>query len=304
MKYLISLSFLVFSLHINAQMLNDSPFNASVAHPKFKNGKGPKVLIDAAHHNFIVEMGLIKPLMDVVTNDGYQPKIDSALFTKDYLSKYKVVVISPAMPFLFGSKPEVTTETTFTDDELNALHDWVTEGGSLLMLSEHAPIDKSMTPLFNKFGIQLSSGAIYDSLNYDTSVTLSSNVTILKFTTGNGLLNQDHPITTGENKNEKINNIETYTGSSLQGEGYANIFKLAPSAKMKKWNRGLPANLGNSQGLAGNVGKGKVAAFGDCNGFTAMYVKANAGQKFSAGMQVAAYDWKQFALNTFHWLSK
>jgi hypothetical protein len=304
MKYLISLSFLVFSLHINAQMLNDSPFNASVAHPKFKNGKGPKVLIDAAHHNFIVEMGLIKPLMDVVTNDGFQPNIDSALFTKDYLSKYKVVVISPAMPFLFGSKPEVTNEITFTDDELNALHDWVSEGGSLLMLSEHAPIDKSMTPLFNKFGIQLSSGAIYDSLNYDTTVTLSSNVTILKFTTENGLLNQDHPITTGENKNEKINNIETYTGSSLQGEGYANIFKLAPSAKMKKWNRGLPANLGNSQGLAGNVGKGKVAAFGDCNGFTAMYVKANAGQKFSAGMQVAAYDWKQFVLNTFHWLSK
>jgi hypothetical protein len=304
MKYLISLSFLVFSLHINAQMLNDSPFNASVAHPKFKNGKGPKVLIDAAHHNFIVEMGLIKPLMDVVTNDGFQPNIDSALFTKDYLSKYKVVVISPAMPFLFGSKPEVTNEITFTDDELNALHDWVTDGGSLLMLSEHAPIDKSMTPLFNKFGIQLSSGAIYDSLNYDTTVTLSSNVTILKFTTENGLLNQDHPITTGENKNEKINNIETYTVCSLQGEGYANIFKLAPSAKMKKWNRGLPANLGNSQGLAGNVGKGKVAAFGDCNGFTAMYVKANAGQKFSAGMQVAAYDWKQFALNTFHWLSK
>jgi hypothetical protein len=214
------------------------------------------------------------------------------------------VVISPAMPFLFGSKPEVTNEITFTDEELNALHDWVNEGGSLLMLSEHAPIDKSMTPLFNKFGIQLSSGAIYDSLNYDTTVTLSSNVTILKFTTENGLLNQDHPITTGENKIEKINNIETYTGSSLQGEGYANIFKLAPSAKMKKWNKGLPANLGNSQGLAGNVGKGKVAAFGDCNGFTAMYVKANAGQKFSAGMQVAAYDWKQFALNTFHWLSK
>ena len=50
------------------------------------------------------------------------------------------------------------------------------------------------------------------------------------------------------------------------------------SQKMKKWNRGLPANLGNSQGLAGNVGKGKVAAFGDCNGFTAMYIKTNTGQ--------------------------
>lgn len=304
MKYFFFLFLFAMCFEANAQMLNDSPFVASVAHPKFKKGKGPKMLIDAAHHNFIVEMGLIKPLMDVVTSDGYRPTIDSSLFTKSYLDQYKVVVISPAMPFLFGSKPEVTNEITFTDAELNALHNWVLEGGALLMLSEHAPIDKSMTPLFNKFGIQISSGAIYDSLYYDISVDLPSNVTILKFTTQNGLLNQDHPITKGENSTEKINNIVTYTGSSLQGEGYANIFKLSPSAKMKKWNRGLPANLGNSQGLAGAIGKGKVAAFGDCNGFTAMYIKTNTGQKFSAGMQVQAYDWKQFVLNTFHWLSK
>lgn len=117
MKYFIFLCFLVFSIKANTQMLNDSPFNASVTHPKFKKGKGPQVLIDAAHHNFIVEMGLIKPLMNLVTNDGYQPKIDSALFTKDYLAKYKIVVISPAMPFLFGSKPEVTNEITFTENE-------------------------------------------------------------------------------------------------------------------------------------------------------------------------------------------
>ncbi len=304
MKYFIFLFLVALSFQSNAQMLNDSPFNASVAHPKYSKGKGPKMLIDAAHHNFIVEMGLIKPLVDVVTSDGYLPTIDSALFTKSYLSNYKVVVITPAMPFKFGSKREVTDEITFTEDELNALYDWVSDGGALLMLSEHAPIDKSMTPLFKKFGIQLSTGAIFDSVYCDSTVKRPSFETLLKFTSQNGLLNQEHPITKGEHKNEQIHHIETYTGSSLLGVNYTNIFKLSPYAKMIKWSSGLPSNLGNSQGLAGNIGKGKVAAFGDCNGFTAMYVSSKNGEKFSAGMQVEAFDWKQFVLNTFHWLSK
>ena len=72
-----------------------------------------------------------------------------------------MVLITPAMPFKFGSKKEVTTEITFTPDELIALKDWVTKGGSLIMLSEHAPIDKSMTPLFNTFGIQLNQYLIF-----------------------------------------------------------------------------------------------------------------------------------------------
>jgi hypothetical protein len=42
---------------------------------------------------------------------------------------------------------------------------------------------------------------------------------------------------------------------------------------------------------------------GDCNGFTAMYVNTG-GKRFYAGMQVEEYDWKQFVLNTIHWLSE
>ena len=64
-----------------------------------------------------------------------------------------------------------------------------------------------------------------------------------------------------------------------------------------------PSGGGDSQCLAGNFGKGKVFALGDCNGFTAMYVNTG-GKKFSAGMQVEEYDWRQFVLNSLHWLSK
>jgi hypothetical protein len=283
-------------------MLNDSPFDANVAHPKYSKGKGPKVLFDKGHYNFIVDMGLAKPLMDVAAADGYRVHVDSLKFTKAYLAKYKMIVIFPAMPFKFGSKSQVTDETTFTPDELTALHDWVSEGGSLLMFDEHAPIDKSVTPLFNKFRIQLSIGIVSDSLNYETKFTIPNKETLLKFTRSNGLLNTDHPITQGEKTGEQINNIMGYSGGGLTGAGYTNLFKLSPSATIKKYSGSAPSGTANSQGLAGKFGKGKVVALGDCNGFTAMYVMIKS-VKFSAGMQVADYDWKQFALNTLHWLS-
>lgn len=303
MRILLPVFLLFISTFSFGQMLNDSPFNASILNPKYKKQKGPNILIDAGHHNFIVELGLIKPFVDLSTNDGYQPKIDSGVFTSAYLANYQMVLITPAMPFKFGSKKEVTTEITFTPDELIALKDWVTKGGSLIMLSEHAPIDKSMTPLFNTFGIQLSIGAVVDSVNYDTSIKFPNVETILLFNNSNGLLNSNHPIITGANKNEIVDNIETYTGCALTGEGYTNIFKLSPSAKIRKWNASQPSGGGDSQCLAGNFGKGKVIALGDCNGFTAMYVNTG-GKKFSAGMQVEQYDWRQFVLNSLHWLSK
>ena len=303
MKNSILLFLLLFTITSQAQMLNDTPFNANVVHPKFKKGYGPKILIDAGHHNFVVELGLNKPLFDVAISDGYQIKIDSMQFTKEYLSNYNIVVIWPAMPFKFGSKNQVTDEITFTTGELSALHDWVSNGGSLLMFSEHAPIDKSVTPLFNKFGIQLSTGIVVDSLNSDTPIEMPSwKYSFLKFTSKNGLLNTEHPITKGEKKNERISNILTIGGSGLTGDGYTNILKLSSSAMIKKWNGTMPSGTPNSQCLAGNVGKGKLVALGDCNGFTAMSLKSG-GYKLSAGMQVSVYDWKQFVLNTLHWLS-
>ena len=302
MKSILLVFCLLLTIAAQGQMLNDSPFDASVRNPKYAKGKGPSILFDKGHFNFIVDMGLAKPLMDVATADGYRVHVDSMKFTKAYLAKYKMIIIFPAMPFKFGSKSQVTDEITFTKDELTALQDWVRAGGSLLIFDEHAPIDKSVTPLFNTFGIQVSIGIVSDSLNYETKITMASKETLLKFTRGNGLLNTNHPITQGQKASEQINNIMTYGGGGLTGKGYTNLFKLSPSAIIKKYSGSLPSGTAESQALAGNFGKGKVVALGDCNGFTAMYVMMKS-VKFSAGMQVVDYDWKQFALNTLHWLS-
>ena len=303
MKSLIVAVCLLASFSAQSQMLNDSPFDTSVAHPKYAQGKGPKILFDKGHNNFIVEMGLAKPLMDVATADGYRVQVDSMKFTKAYLAPYKMLVIFPALPFTFGSKEQVTDEITFTPDELTALHDWVSQGGSLLMFDEHAPIDKAVTPLFNKFGIKLSIGIVVDSVHYDATSVMPGKQSFLKFTRSNGLLNTKHPITQGENSEEQVNNILTYSGGGLAGEGYTNILQLSPSSSIKKHNGSPASGTANSQGLAGTIGKGKVVALADCNGFTAMYMMMKT-TKITAGMQVPEYDWKKFAINTLHWLSK
>ena len=64
-----------------------------------------------------------------------------------------------------------------------------------------------------------------------------------------------------------------------------------------------PIGKGNSQALAGIVGKGKVVALGDSNGFVAMVFNLDDKSKQKAGMNLENYDWKQFVLNALYWLS-
>ena len=47
----------------------------------------------------------------------------------------------------------------------------------------------------------------------------------------------------------------------------------------------------------------KVVALGDSNGFTAMIFNNDDGSIQAAGMNLEEYNWKQFVLNTLHWLS-
>lgn len=62
--------------------------------------------------------------------------------------------------------------------------------------------------------------------------------------------------------------------------------------------------MGDSQALVGAFGKGRVAAFGDSNGFTAMLFAREDRASEALGMNSAGYDWKQFVLNVLRWLAE
>jgi len=282
-------------------MSNDSEFNTEVNDPAFEKGKGPKILLDGAHRNFFIQWDFIKPFSDVAKADGYQPIVDSLKFTPEYLKKFDIVIIITALPFDFATKNEVTDESTFSKEEINSLYDWVNNGGSLLTFSEHAPFDQAINPLLNRFGIESSIGTTIDSLNYNKEIGRTG---WIEFTKDNGLLNNEHPIITARTPSNQVNRLLTFGGSGLNGKNYTNLLRLSESSENVIHSTGVgPIGKGNSQALAGNVGKGKVVALGDSNGFTAMVFDQKDGTKQKAGMNLENYDWKQFVLNTLHWLS-
>lgn len=282
-------------------MSNDPEFDFKVKESTYEKGKGPKILLDGAHHNFFIQWDFIKPFSDLAKSDGYQTIVDSLKFTTDYLEGFDIVMIVTALPFDFTTKNEVTDESTFTKDETDNLYAWVNQGGSLLVFSEHAPFDQAINPLLNKFGIQSSIGTTIDSLNYNKKLQRKG---WIEFTDQNGGLKSEHPILKGRSEKERVTKLMTFGGSALTGNEYINLLELSETSENIMHSTGVgPSGNGNSQGLAGIVGKGKIVALGDSNGFTAMIFNGKDGSNQAAGMNLKEYDWKQFVLNTLHWLS-
>jgi hypothetical protein len=280
---------------------NDPAFDATVRAPAHPEGQGPRILLDGAHHNFFVQWDFIRPFADLAAADGCRPVVGDQPFTSAYLAGFDLVVVVTALPFDFTTKAAVTTESTFADAELDALHAWVVAGGALLVFSEHAPFDQAINPLLQRFGISSSVGTVIDPEQHDRAFGRPDWIV---FSRDNGYLNPDHPITRGRNTDEAIGSVITFDGSSLRGDAFTNLLRLSPAATNTRHATGVgPVGMGDSQALAGYVGEGRIVALGDSNGFTAMSFKSPDGAVIAVGMHTARRDWKQFVLNTLRWLS-
>ena len=276
-------------------MYNDTNVNLEVEDPTFEINDGPLIMFDSTHKNFFIQSHLIKPLVDLLINDGYRVSFLDKEFSKSSLSQASVLIVITALPFDFATEISAADKKTFSENELNELQSWVTNGGSLLAFSEHAPFDQAINPLLRKFDIVSSIGTTVDTINYESKYGPG----MIKFENKN--LNTNHPIVNGKYKVEKL---VSFGGSALLGSKYENILKLDESSFNVKHSTGIgPEGKGNSQGLAGMYGSGKIAAFGDSNGFTAMVFNMDDGTKMYAGMNTEGYDWKNFVLNTFRWLT-
>jgi hypothetical protein len=82
---------------MGAQQVQDSAFSPTIAEPAYQAGKGPKVLIDAAHLNFHTEDGGYAPFAKLLRLDGYRVESNRDLFTAASLSRGDVLVIANAM---------------------------------------------------------------------------------------------------------------------------------------------------------------------------------------------------------------
>jgi hypothetical protein len=278
-----------------AQQMADPQFNASVAHPAYKDDS-PRVMFDEAHHNFLTTEGRYKPFVDLLINDGYRVIRNRQTFVKARLSGFKILVIANAL----GAEEdddEGADKTAFTSEEIDAVADWVKGGGALLLVADHAPFGGAASVLSKRFGVEMSMGYTFDPKN-----SVAGSPSDLIFSRENKLL-ANHPIADGRNEDERIKLVRSFTGQSLKGpEGSVEILKLADSATDKpayEAETSTPA-AGRAQAIALKFGKGRVVVQGDA----AMLSAQISGQdKRTLGMNVPGNDDKQYTLNLMHWLS-
>lgn len=320
-----------------SQQTADPNFDAKVTRPAYTKER-PKVLFDQAHNNFHTTTGRYKPFADLITNDGYEVTANKELFQKKSLDGYDVLVVANARGGAAANSLEASNPT-FTQEECDAVRDWVRDGGALLLIADHAPFGAAAENLARRFGVEMSKGHTSDSANFDLQ---SNNQSFLLFTRDNGLL-MNHPIRQGRDATERINRVMTFTGQSLQfPSGGAAILKLsdtatdvaAPSAadiqaaiaKAKAGQGGTPVErlpnnqtlppgatavrlspgqkssaAGRAQAVAMAFGKGRVVVLGEAAMLTA---QLSGVDKTAFGMNRKGIDNRQFGLNIMHWLSR
>ncbi len=299
----------------NAQQMADPGFDARVARPAFPS-KHPKLLFDEAHRNFHTTAGSFRPFAALMRNDGYDVIPGTQPFSADILAGTQILVIVNAL----GA--QVTNEASspaFTDVEADAVRDWVRDGGSLLLVADHAPFGAAAMGLARRFGVDLGGGYVFDP----NPRIFVGEPTALSFSRVNGLLG-DGPILDGRSPDEVVRRVVSFTGESLSIPPRAVVLlKLGQSAR-KSPNRTMLINsvnpnaprdtaalqsksaAGLAQGLALKFGQGRIAIFGDAEIFSAQVMNIKQGstqREIRAGMNTPGNDDRQLVLNVMHWLS-
>ena len=185
----------------------------------------------------------------------------------------------------------VATQSAYTVSEISAIRNWVYNGGSLLLILDHAPYGKSGGLLAEVFGVECRNVGTYDSLSLDPAVDTIGGVRDILFTRSNGLIG-NHSIMNG------VDSITTYTGESLMGPPKSTVLlHLSSTAYDRDW---LPETRqfrnrsaeGRSQGIALEFGHGRIVILGEAAQFRPAFVsRSDRG------------NW-QFLLNILKWLAK
>lgn len=278
-----------------SQQAPDPEFNTSVENPAYKKD-GPRVMFDEAHHNFHTTEGRYKPFVDILMADGYRVIRNREPFTKARLSSFKILVISNALGAEEDDE-EGADKSAFTDEEIQAVHDWVKGGGALLLIADHAPFGGAAAALASRFGVDMSKGYTFDEQN-----SVAGTPTQLIFSRENKLL-PTHSIAEGRNENERVNLLRSFTGQSLKGpEDSVAILKLADTATDRpSYNSQTSTSAaGRAQAIALKFGKGRVVVQGEAAMLSA---QVSGPENRRMGMNVPGNDNKQYLLNVVHWLS-
>ena len=288
----------------------DPDFVARVERPAYVT-EHPRVLIDAAHHDFHTATGNYRPFADLLRRDGYEVAGNRAAFSDATLSGYRVLVVANALGAkgvlamladLVGIHSALGWDLqAFAPAECDAVRDWVAAGGSLLLIADHAPMGKAAQALARRFGVEMS-----NCFTEDDTHCVPDHYSWLVFARADGTL-RAHPVTDGRDSAERVDTVVTFTGQSLKGPaGSVPFLSLTDNARDYPTRRSTlregRSAAGRAQGIALQFGKGRVVVLGEAAMLTAQVFRLP-GQEVRLGMEYPGSGDRQLALNIMHWLS-
>jgi hypothetical protein len=276
-----------------------------VLHGITYSGTHPRVTIDRAHHNAHTARGKYRPFAELLRMDGYDVRSGKRGFSAGSLKNTDVLVIVNAAgaghPQLFGINLPFQErgrrgDPAFSDKEIDAVQTWVRNGGSLLLIADHAPFGSAASSLALAFGVHMHKG--FTEIPNEPSDPMD-------FSVGNKRL-AVNPIVDGTDSTTFVNRVYTFTGQSLDGPPNATVLLALPANAVEYTPQGDKGRVemkeekaGRAQGLAFEYGKGRVVVLGEAAMLTA---QVSNGDHF--GMSTPGCDNQQFALNLMHWLTR
>ena len=284
-----------------AQQVPDLEYRPPLPRPAYEAGKGPRVAIDEAHHNYHTATGRYQPFAALLRRDGYRVDGLDKPLSADSLSGADVLVIANALNERNVRGWSLPTPSAFTTDEIAAVRAWVEKGGALFLIVDHMPFPGAAGDLARTFGVEFSNG-------FAVSKT-AGGPTILTFTPGTGL--RDSPITRGRGGQERVTSVATFTGSAFRPpknaipvlEFGADFVSIKPTEAWKMTAATPKEPLeGWCQGAVVKHGNGRVAVFGEAAMFSAQLIGPRR-QTMGMNAPEAAQN-HQLLLNVMHWLTR
>ncbi|HWN98040.1 MAG TPA: DUF4350 domain-containing protein [Blastocatellia bacterium] len=246
--------------------------------------------------------GGYRPFADLITSDGYEITVNREPLSGKRLKAFAVLVI-------VNASVAPGADSALTDEECDAVRDWVGGGGALLLITDQSPFTAAVGRLSKRFEVDLANGYVIETSAYNKE---SGDETELVFTRVDGLV-VEHPITRGRDQTEQIKRIITFTGTSVKGPPKSVSFlklaatardvlppdpKLAASSDQPSDPKIVSA-ADRAQGVALEFGEGRVVVLTDAAALTAKI----GSRGFRFGMNIPGSDNRQLALNIMHWLS-
>lgn len=278
----------------------DPDFNTKIERPAYTK-KHPRVMFDEAHFNVHTTGTGYQAFAEMTTNDGYQITPNKDRFNRKMLRGFQVLVIANALGAANPDDPDAA-RPAFTEEECDAVRDWVRSGGALLLITDHEPAASAAENLAIRFEVGTSKNFAVDKSNYFTRTGWAGN---LVFSRDKGLL-AEHPIINGRDAAERINRVLTFGGQSLAVSTNGTAFlKLSGTAKtlFTYPARQVEISAANrAQGIAVKYGGGRVVVMGEAGMLSAQILREGQAS-YPFGMNVPGFDNRQPALNIMHRLS-